>query len=586
MKLYLIIGVLGLVMACEGEPRPQVLPNSPTNNTNTPNPNNNTNSSAQIAKLNKQIEELSKLVGQNLKPKIESPPGKNPTAPEKLQALSGDDAKAFVRSWCGDAVDNVRTENFDSYVGSKDVPQWVADFMGKDSKKTLAELRASIKKAAVPSGKVVLADFDGGPECREYVLVVDALAAAYLKKLKDAKSDNALTCGKKQEADNEHSLNIATPAIYGDEDDEYDSDFQAPCAIQDVHKKAIVLVGNSDGTLASLDIDEYTGENRTADRQGELTFQSIILEEDGSLALFRESDSALKLAAADFGLYEFDADDKEQWKKLLDAVATQPAAQKIENNAARSFISDVEEWCGDTTLKNLQVFDVDNYLDSKDISTWLIPWAKARIRYDEVNDSFVEDGDSIINSTRTSLLNPLVPNGNAVLAEFDGGKSCRRHLVVIDTQGMTNLKKIKADHSTNALTCSKKKVKGSEYRFHISVPAANKIYGELQEESTCTGYAKQDLMVIVSGHKDGTVSVARLRGGYLSDKNENATHTRLSAFIYYVLEDDGSIAFAKGDGALKFLSTTMSDAIGGEQRSFKSSPSSGSGSMGKGSPAE
>ena len=552
MGFYLIAGVLGLAIACDKNEsrRPTTkLTKNPINSTN------NTSSSDQINKLTKRIEELSKLVGQNLRPKVDSPPGNNTTAPEKLQALSGDDARAFISSWCGDVVQNLHTVDFDDYVGSSDAPQWVTNFMGKDSEKTLAKLRASVKKAAVPSGKVVLANFDGGPECRQYVLAIDALAAAYLQKLNEENSStNAITCSKQRKAENEYSLHIAIPALGNDEDDEDRG--SSPCITQDTHRKAVVLVGNTDGTMAVLEIDEYTGENNTADRQGELAFQSIVLEEDGSIVLLRESDGALKLAAADFGLDAFDANDKEVWKEMLDEVAKQPAAQKIENNASRSLVGDVENWCGDDTLKNLQVFNVDAYLDSKDIPTWLATWARPEGPPGE-NDNQA----SVIDNIRNSILNPLVPNGTAVLAEFDGGKSCRRHLVVIDTQGMTNLKKIKTNHGANALTCSKKKVTGSEYRFHLSVPAANKIYEELQEESSCTADDKRDLMVVVSGHTDGTVSIARLQGGYLSNNNEDETHTRLSAFIYYVLEKDGSITFAKGDGALKLLSTTMSDAI-------------------------
>ena len=145
----------------------------------------------------------------------------------QLSALTVDEAENFVQSWCGSGVlTNVRKLDADEYLVSADMPSWLnvvkTDQMDSgladDEKRGerhqeefirgLKEL--SVSNAMLPTGKMILADFSSGSGCRNTLVAIDALAAAYLKKLKDASSTNALTCERKSK-DGYHELFIKVP---------------------------------------------------------------------------------------------------------------------------------------------------------------------------------------------------------------------------------------------------------------------------------------------------------------------------------------------------------------------------------------
>ncbi len=144
--------------------------------------------------------------------------------------------------------------------------------------------------AMFPKGKMVLADFSSGNNCRNTLVAIDALAAAYLKKLKDASSANAITCTK-QSKDGYHRLNFTVPSIEAklkgatsDEPHGCDSTL------------ALVMVGHSGGTLT---VSRTSNAEEEEPRLFDFTLSSSILEADGS-AQFVRSDGALKFFYYDF----------------------------------------------------------------------------------------------------------------------------------------------------------------------------------------------------------------------------------------------------------------------------------------------
>ena len=227
-----------------------------------------------------------------------------------LVPLSIDDAEDFVTSWCGSGtLTNLRKLDADDYLISSDgVPTWIlawnnwelaklrvfpdtGGFGWSDGEAEVGRLIEGVKKdptfkAILPTGKMILADFSSGSGCRKTSIVIDALAAAYLKKLKDASSANALTCEKKSQGDF-HRLAIKAPALPTD-----NSSFSGCDS-----GLTTTLVGHaSTGTLTV--VDEYAM-LMDGQRLTDISLKSFILEADGS-AQFMRSDGALKFLTRSF----------------------------------------------------------------------------------------------------------------------------------------------------------------------------------------------------------------------------------------------------------------------------------------------
>ena len=222
-----------------------------------------------------------------------------------LAPLSIDDAEAFVTSWCGSGtLTNLRqldaADYADFFVADVDT-NWslaIKDWRRTNSSilskgwlhrdRELAKKIERVKesrffKAMFPTGKMILVDFSSGSGCRKTSIVIDALAASYLKKLKDASSANALTCEKKSQG-GFHRLVFKVPAISGvlNEGDP---------AISGCHNGiAVTFVGHaSTGTMALVSESAFL----MGDRLIELGLRSFIFEADGS-ASFMRSDGVFK----------------------------------------------------------------------------------------------------------------------------------------------------------------------------------------------------------------------------------------------------------------------------------------------------
>ena len=220
-----------------------------------------------------------------------------------LAPLSIDDAEDFVTSWCGSGtLTNVRQLDADDYLVSSDgIPAWILGLMKNfelvklrlsdtggfgwsDGEAEVGQLIEDVKKeptynAMLPTGKMILADFSSGSGCRKTSIVIDALAAAYLKKLKDASSADAITCEKKSRGDF-HRLDIKSPALPTNESTFSGCDSGL----------TQTLVGHaSTGTLTVVDESAILLDDQVTD----ISLTSYIIEADGS-AQFLRSDGALK----------------------------------------------------------------------------------------------------------------------------------------------------------------------------------------------------------------------------------------------------------------------------------------------------
>ena len=213
-----------------------------------------------------------------------------------LTALTAADAQEFVTSWCGSGVlTNVRTLDADKYLVSADMPAWLnvekTNNFDTDQEEFISELKASrLFNAMFPTGKMILADFSSGSGCRNTQVAIDALAAAYLKKLQDASSSNALTCERKSKG-NYHRLVIKVPVLesFGYTDEEV----KGRCSTILAH----ALVGHSSGTLTVSEVSNYN--LQVSPTLLDFALRSFTLEADGSQQFIRE-DGALKFFYSDF----------------------------------------------------------------------------------------------------------------------------------------------------------------------------------------------------------------------------------------------------------------------------------------------
>ncbi len=231
-----------------------------------------------------------------------------------LSALTADEAEKFVKSWCGSGVlTNVRKLDADEYLVSADMPSWLnvekTDKMDsgladdekrdeRDQEEFIANLKTfPVFNAMFPAGKMILADFSSGSGCRNTLVAIDALAAAYLKKLKDTSSANALTCERKSK-DGYHRLDTKAPYVKTMLDatsEEVLSDDPDGCDVT----LAYVLVGHaSTGTLTVSGV--YNGDIEMKEPLlFDFSLNSFILEADGS-AQFLRSDGAMKFFYSDY----------------------------------------------------------------------------------------------------------------------------------------------------------------------------------------------------------------------------------------------------------------------------------------------
>jgi len=238
-------------------------------------------------------------------------PGAPAAGTTTLSPLSIDDAEAFVTSWCGSGtLTNLRQLDADDYLVSDDVPAWILAgkkwqlakskilatglFHQREDDEELARMVEGVKKvpqykAMLPTGKLILADFSSGSGCRKTSIVIDALAAAYLKKLKDASSANALTCEKKSQG-GFHRLIFKVPAmnaVLGEGDP----------SISSCHAGiAVTFVGHASAGTMSLVSESAI---LMGDRLRGLGLRSFIFEADGS-AQFLRSDGVLKFFSDTF----------------------------------------------------------------------------------------------------------------------------------------------------------------------------------------------------------------------------------------------------------------------------------------------
>lgn len=238
----------------------------------------------------------------------------NHEASTKLEALSGDEAEEFVNGWCGGNLSgliNLRQLDAEEYLLSAEAPSWLnynressdepvssADQDAVDQKrreaqeKIIAYLKENpVYNAMLPTGKMILAEFSSGNGCRNTLIAIDTLAAAYLKRLADTSSPNAPTCKRKSNGDF-HRLSFVFPSVQkvlgvDDEDDGLPN--------QCSHKLAIVFVGHaSTGTLVVSATSNPTLNGDKKLRTFEFELKSFIFEADGSAQFYR-SDGAEKI---------------------------------------------------------------------------------------------------------------------------------------------------------------------------------------------------------------------------------------------------------------------------------------------------
>ena len=230
----------------------------------------------------------------------------------QLNALTVEEAENFIQSWCGSGVlTNLRKLDADEYLVSADMPSWLnvvktdkmdsglADDEKRDERRQ-EQFIGNLKKfpifnAMFPTGKMILADFSSGSGCRNTLVAIDALAAAYLKKLKDTSSANALTCERKSKS-GYHRLDIKVPYVKKilDATSEESLSDDPDCDGTLAH----VLVGHkSTGTLT---LSSVYGDTRVEEPPlFDFTLVSFILEADGR-AQFLRSDGAMKFFYSHF----------------------------------------------------------------------------------------------------------------------------------------------------------------------------------------------------------------------------------------------------------------------------------------------
>ena len=231
----------------------------------------------------------------------------------QLSALSVDEAEKFVKDWCGSGVlTNLRKLDAAKYLVSDDMPSWLNVVKTDEMDSNLADdekrdeshqeqLIGNLKKfpvfnAMFPTGKMILADFSSGSGCRNTLVAIDALAAAYLKKLKDASSANALTCERKSKG-GYHNVILKAPGISSmlSSSAYTEAEVEEHCDGTLAH----VLVGHaSSGTLTVSSVQHPDAEV-TEPTLFDFTLASFILEADGS-AQFLRSDGAAKFFYSDF----------------------------------------------------------------------------------------------------------------------------------------------------------------------------------------------------------------------------------------------------------------------------------------------
>ena len=226
----------------------------------------------------------------------------------RLAPVTVDAAEKFVNSWCSD-VRFIKMRKLDAaqYLVSADMPSWLniehetnLERWGDDyggSQETLIRLlkREPIFNALFPQGNMVLAEFSSGSDCRDTLVAIDVAAVAYLKKLKDTSSANALTCEEYQQGSYQR-LVIEAPSVasvLGSDKPATNETFSDCDTLL-----AVVLTGHaSTGTLTVSTVsNSHTGEENPSLFSFEL--KSFILEADGS-ASFLRSDGALKSLYSD-----------------------------------------------------------------------------------------------------------------------------------------------------------------------------------------------------------------------------------------------------------------------------------------------
>ena len=510
-RLYclLFLGCLSLT-ACDDR-KNRTTPNSPAKNpgssglTPTPNP------SSKIGDATKKIPKLKKKDSSTL------------TA--KLAALAGQEMRAVLKDWCVDDSDseiltNMRIVDFDDYVVGSSAPRWAEAILGSsrdEREENLAELRGRAIKDFVPSGEVLLADFNKGCD-RIETIMLDGLAAAYLQKING--QSNAPTCSKvpHRHYSDMYELEIKFPALSSlEEANSEDTEEKDPCPEDDSSSsvEANLWAGNTDGTLAMAFVRSYRDTQRPQ-HNTDSAFGSII-EEDGSTQ-FAKGSGMLRFLSINL-----------PWDTPSETTSdSRSAPTEVRNDTLKSFATD---WCGGA-LKNARVHNADDYLASNDVPTWYTP-----------------GHNDIVEGIKTwDHLREVVPNGDVVVADFDGGKTCRKHIVIIDALAAKNLQTISTKHSSNALTCSETEVSSREKYLHIGIPALDKVW-EREEEQTCVGEDDYTLAYVLAGQIDGTVVLNSLRG----KSEDNPSREVWKSYLFLMVEADGSVKFVKDDGALKLF---------------------------------
>lgn len=531
-RLYclLLLGCL-LLTACDDRNN-RTIPNSPAENPGTsgltPTPTPTPNSGIGDA-----IKEIPKLKNKD------SSSGQV----AKLAALDNKAMRELLKDWCVDDDDNeiltnMRIVDFDDYVLGSSAPIWAKAILGEadDGEEKLTELRKLAIKDFIPSGEVLLADFDGGCDRVETVMF-NGLAAAYLQKING--KTNAPTCSKVSDKYSDmYKLEIEFPtlsSLLGEEEEDTgngDTPEKSSCPEDEKYSyvKATLLTGNTDGTLAKAYISSHRDTLYPKYNSDEA--MGAIFEENGSVQF-----------AKDNGMMRFLS--RPMWfsssKKVPDNRA---APNSVRNDTLKKFAKD---WCGGA-LKNARIYRADDYLASSAVPDWYTPDHK------EVVD-WVKKWDP---------LREVVPSGDVVVADFDGDKACRKHIVIIDALAAKNLQTISTNHSSNALTCSKENVSSREKYLKIGIPALDEVW-ERAEEKKCLGEEDYTLAYVLSGHTDGTVALSRLRG-----KSEGSPAREVwKSYLFLMVEADGSVKFIKKNGALKSFSyyEGENDRIGEESDS-------------------
>ena len=523
-RLYCLLLVwYSLSAACSDNKR-RTQPNLPAKNTADHNLTPTTNPASKIADAIKKIPKLKKK--------------DSSTATVKLAALTGQEMRTVLKSWCVDdssneILTNMRIVDFDDYVLGSSAPLWAEAILGKaddDREEKLAELRDRVIKDFIPSGEVLLADFNEGCD-RVATVMLNGLAAAYLQKING--KTNAPTCSKVP--DNYYSdmyeLEIKFPALSflyeEDEAGSEDTSERSSCPENDGESYVddTLLAGNKDGTLAMTYIYSYRDEQHP--KHNTDTAGGAIFEEDGSAQFIKDS-----------GMSRF-LNVKFAWGAFPETESDSLAPRSVKNDTLKDFAA---SWCG-SALKNVRTYDADNYLSSNAVPAW-----------------YTLDNEAVADIKTFDFFREIVPGGDVVVADFDGGKMCRKHIVIIDALAAKNLQAISTSHSSNALTCSEVEVSSREKYLKIGIPALDKVW-EREEEQTCVGESDYTLAYVLAGHIDGTVILNSLRG----DSMGNPLREMWKSYLFLMVEADGSVKFVKDDGALKLFSYEEENEASGNQ---------------------